>query len=463
MNRTLIVTFLAWTLPLLAAEKTATVERHVATSPSQRVELLGFSGSNIRIRSWAKDEVSIKINVSVSSSDADYERDYIAAARIDQESTSAILRLRWNEPRMNEDVGSFFSRLFRHFFLRKEVSGEIFVPRSNPLMTDMRYGTLTLEDMDGALNLNGTSNTLTVRNCSSIQQVDNRYGTTVIERSGGSLKLDGESSTVTVDDFTGRAEIDANYSAVTMARISEGVSVSDKSGKVDISDVGGDARVDANYSTITLAGVKGFVDLRSMSATVKVRTVGGIRVNAKYSTIEITDVSAEKGKQMNITGQSGSIEIRDAKGDLSIEAPYTEITLKRITGSVDLSSSSATIRGEDIKGNWSSRADYASVDVRGLTASSVTAEGKSGGIRISLRNVPRKIDIRNEYADVTVKLPKGFGGSVELDDQYGTIDTNFPLKKSRRADITYLNGTVGSGDGSISIVSKSSTIRLIEE
>jgi hypothetical protein len=31
MNRTLVVTVLAWTLPLLAAEKTATIERHAAT------------------------------------------------------------------------------------------------------------------------------------------------------------------------------------------------------------------------------------------------------------------------------------------------------------------------------------------------------------------------------------------------------------------------------------------------
>lgn len=463
MKSTFIMILALLLAPSLDAEQTRTLEKHVLTLPSQRVELMGFSGSKILFRSWAKDEVYIKLNISISSSDDDYEQQYIRSVNVDEESTATVLRLRWSEPSTREDVGSFFSKLFKRFFLRKEISGEVYVPQSNPLTTDLRYGTLTLEDMKGQLRLDGTSNSLTIRNCSAVGEVDNRYGTTVIEGSGGSLTLDGTSSTVTIDGFTGKADIEANYSTVTIDRVSADLTVTNKSGKLDISDIGGDANVDADYSTTTITGVKGFLDLKSKSGTVKVRKVGGIRADAKYSAIGIIGVSGESGKEISITGQSGSLELEDITGNVSIDDPYSEITLKRITGNVELTSTSATITAEEIKGSWNSRANYSTLRVETLSAASIVAKGKSSQISFRLKTVPRKIDIENEYADVTVELPKGFSGSIELDSEYGTIDTNFPIKKSKRGNAGYLSGKVGSGDASISITSKSATIQLTEE
>ena len=63
-----------------------TLEKHVATKPGQRIEVSGISGSKVTVRSWAKDEVYVHLTVSISSSDEEYERRYIASVAIDIEN-----------------------------------------------------------------------------------------------------------------------------------------------------------------------------------------------------------------------------------------------------------------------------------------------------------------------------------------------------------------------------------------
>jgi hypothetical protein len=73
------------------------------------------------------------------------------------------------------------------------------------------------------------------------------------------------------------------------------------------------------------------------------------------------------------------------------------------------------------------------------------------------------MDIKNEYGDVTVTMPHGFSGNVELDAEYGSVNTNLNVRRKSSGSSGFATGTIGSGSGSIFIHAKSSDIELIEE
>jgi hypothetical protein len=444
------------------AENSKVLEKRVATTAKQKIEINGFSGSKITFRSWPNNEVYIRLNVYISSSDKNYEREYIERIKISEIPSDGVLRLQLEAPKESGSDGFSIWNIFKRFYVEKEISGDIYIPQSNPLSTDLRYGSLTLENMKGAVQLLGTSNTVKLMNCASVQEIENNYGKTWITGSGGALRLTGTSSTVNIKDFIGSVNVDADYSTVIIDNVEQSVSVSDKSGKIFIDNIHGDATLNADYSTISMNVIDGFADIRSTSGSVSVRQVGGIQVNAKYTNVSISKVSGTAGKLLIINGQSGKVVLQDVVGDVQIDNPYSPITLNRIKGDVDIATTSSTISAEDIAGDWTCRSQYTGIDVRGLTAKKVAITNSSNTIDLALKIVPAAIDIKNQYGSVKVRMPVGYSGSVDMNAEYGTISTTLPVKTKTMSSSAYAVGKVGSGTGSITIETKSGNI-LLEE
>lgn len=446
------------------SDKSRDIEKRIATQPSQRIEINGFNGSNITFKSWDKNEVYLKLNVSISSSDERYERDYIESVNVTDSQTDNAVRLTFREPAKEFKEKSFWG-VFKSIFgsyIRKEISGEIYVPQSNPLSTDMKYGSVSLEDMKGSVHLLGRSNTVTLKNCSSLEVVENDYGKTTIENSGGHLHIEGRSGTITIDNFSGAIMGDAAYSTVTINKTKDKVSLKSQSARLNFENVQGDLSVNSDYSNITINNVSGFVDVGTKSGTVKVNEVEGVNIDADYTKVEVTSVSGKSKKDIVINGRSGSLILEDAVGDLKIDNPYSRMDLRRIRGNVELRTTSATVRAEDIVGDWTSNTEYATVTIDNLTAQAISMTNKSNPIEIRLKNAPNKINIKNEYGKVNVTMPQGFSGEVNLESEYGKIDTNLPIKSKNLGSGAYGMGKIGTGNGSITIETKSANIHLIQ-
>ncbi|MBI3189129.1 MAG: DUF4097 family beta strand repeat protein [Ignavibacteriales bacterium] len=462
MKRMIIFFAFVFSLTNVLAQKSTNLTGMIATLPEKRIEISGLHGAHITIKTWDKNEVNVKVKFQIESSDKEYENKFRPGVMLTSTPSGDITYVRFTVIDYHDEGFSLW-KLFKRFYVNKEISGEIYVPKKNSLTTDLKYGSLTLEDMEGELNLNGVSNTVTLRRCTAIQTVENNYGKTTIEQSGGNLKLEGTSSTVSISDFDGKIHAEADYSTVTISRVKQGVYVSDKSGKLKIEDVGGSVSLDADYSTVTVKNVKGFVDVNSTSGTVKVNNVEGVSVDANYSDVDIIGVSGASGKPIYVKGQSGSLTLQDAVGNVSIDNPYSNIDLKNVKGNVELSAKSSQVTASELTGDWNSRTEYCSVKLRKLTANNISMTNKSDGIEIRLLNVPHSINIQNEYGSVSVRMPSGFSGNVELDSEYGSVHTNLPLKRKSRSSSEYATGKVGSGNGSIIIGTKSGDIEVETE
>ena len=445
-----------------------TIDQHFKVDFGQRIEIKGFSGSHIRFTSWDKPEVYIHLTVSISASNEKYEKNFIDAVRIDERRSADVVSISFDDASKSiehnrtfwEDVKSLFGGMRS---VSREVEGEIYVPASNDLSANIPYANVSLENMNGNLRFTGSSNELSLRNCTLLQSVSNDYGTTTIHNSGGNLTLKGQSSTITVEDFDGALACDAPYAKLRFMRIKKPLTVRSQSGEVTIEDVRGDVTLASDYSPVSVTNVSGFADITSQSGTIKVRQVDGVRVKADYSRIEIARVTGKSNRDIIIEDQSGSVTLEDVVGNLRIDAPYSRIQMKDVKGNVRLSTQSGTVTGEDIAGDWDSKTEYSTVRVTGLAAKQVRATNSSNPLTFNLTTVPSSIHIQNEYANVAVNMPKGFGGDVNLDVEYGSIESNLPVKVRNKSNSGYAVGKVGVGSGSITIETMSGKISLMEK
>jgi len=445
-----------------ATDQSKDLEHRAKVKPSQRIEIKGLSGAELTFTVWEKDEVYLKLHLQISSSDEDYEAEYINSFEVQERATDGSLILAFREPSRN--VSSGFWSIFRGgSYVRKEITGEIFVPAGNALTTDVSYGSISMSGIKGELNILGKNNTLTLNNCTNMRRVTNDYGRTEIENGGGSLDLSGTSSTVTVTKFAGPATVDANYSNITMTAIADAATVKSQSGTHTLEDIGGNLTVRSNYSKIIASNIKGLLDVRSQSGSVRARNVRGLVVDAPYTTVEVTDVTGIDGKDVMISNQSATITLENVKGNTIIIAPYSNIGLKNIDGFVDIESKSGRVDATDVSGNWKSRTEYTRLRLRGLKSKEVIMTNKSDKIEAELSVVPSTVDIRNEYGSVSVDLPRGFSGDISLDAEYGKVNTDFPIQSRNRGSSGYAIGKVGSGTGRITIETRSGNIELSQK
>ena len=445
-----------------------TIEEHYATTPSQSIELRGFSGSRIKVRSWDKNEVSIKLDVSFSSSNDRDEQKYLDAIVVKSTVQETSLRIEYQEPeaamKSNRSFWTWLNSVFSGSYTRKETEGEIFVPRANPLSAEVRYGVIEMEGMKGALSFLGTGNTVKLKDCRALGEVTNDYGRATLENCAGNLHFSSKNTTILLDQFDGKAVIDADYSTITVRDIKQSLSIRSASGTIRVDDVGGDLTVQSDYTTITVNNVKGMLSVEDKSGMIRARGMDGAVIDGQYSTMEIADVWGKAGKVIALEGQSGSITLSNATGDVRINNPYGIIDLKDIRGNVEVQSKSSNIRAAGVTGNWSSTTEYSLVTLRDLSAKRVSVSNSSSPIDITLKTVPTDVEIRNEYGTVTLSMPPGFSGDVDINVTYARIETNLPLAKTKSFDGGggYAIGKIGTGNGKLSIETKSGNVKVMQ-
>lgn len=452
---------LLYTLLLMVSLVAAEIKEIKKTYPvksSQTIELLGFHGSTINVKSWEKNEIAIAIKVEFSSSDKQKEKEYFQKVDVLQEEIGERLVISYKEPKSN-DEGFSFSKFFKSFFSSYtdlNVTGEIYLPTSAKLNSDMRYGSFSFDGIKGNIELSGVANTLVLKNCLSVQKIQNNYGTTTIDHSGGKLDLDGESSKIFVNDFNGSINADANYSTIKLNGITTELKVTCSSGTIDVDDVGGNIFFNADYSKINATNVKGSVVIESQSGTIRIKNTSGVTINAPYSNISVESVNGS-GKPVNIQNTSGQVDLSNITRDIIINDSYSKIKLSNIQGNVSVDGNGSTVHGRKVTGNLIVNNEYGDIRMDELSASTVEITNKSNKVDIELLTKPAKIDVKNEYGPVYVSLPE-FSGDVRLKASYGKITTNLPIEAEEIGGGAIAMGKVGSGTGMINIKTVSGDI-----
>jgi len=447
--------------------RTKTVEKSFPVKSSQTLEFSNLGVSHIKIKSWDKDEVYIKIKFSFSSSKDEYAENVVKSFDIVISENDSMINI--SSKRIgNESTWSYFLGIkFRLFFYEStEIEGEIFVPRKNPFKSRFQYSSISLEGMNSSIELLGSGNIIEVKNCKQLNRIENNYGKITITDCAGNLTIKSTSSDININGLSGFLNIDGAYSEIVLKGITRSTYINTKSGKHIVSDIGGDLTINTAYSTIQIDKINGFVDVRNEGGNINIKNVGGVKINANYSQISINSVTGKNAKDIYIKGYSETILLENLVGNVTIKSPNSPMELKNITGDVSISGSSCDIYGEKITGNWNSQSPYTKLVLRELSARNVTTSGNSSPVDIVLLSVPNDINIRNNNGNVSIQMPCGFSGDVNLSTSYGNVSTNLPITLNNFNSFnssSKVSGKVDGGSGKILIETSSADILLTQK
>jgi len=447
-----------------SAQQSKDLTIHADVTAAQAIRLEDFKGAELSVRTWDKPRVEVRVTIQIDMSDDDEENEYVKEVKLEQDQSDGQVVIRLVQPNMTR--GFSFSDIFKLNFkryIRREIRGEVFVPKANAFYVEVPYGKLDVEGIAGAVEIACKSGQVDVRSCAHLERITNDYGTTVLEKSGGQLSLENRSGRVDIKTFDGSLHIKAPYSTVNAENVTGGADVESQSGAVSLLTIGADIVVDAPYSTIVAEHVKGSANITGKSGSVRVTDVEGLRVDAPYSTIDADEVKGMAGELVIITGQSGRIALKQIGSGVDVQSPYTNIDLTDISGEVRLGTKSGTVRASNIKGNWTSLTEYSRITVSDLSAQKVLVENKSGGVEIDCKTVPDAVEIVNQYADVRLDVPKGLDANVRLKAEYGAITSDLSVNVEQMGSGAIAMGKVGGGKGSVSIETKSGNIRVREK
>jgi hypothetical protein len=178
---------------------------------------------------------------------------------------------------------------------------------------------------------------------------------------------------------------------------------------------------------------------------------------------------------------SGAVTAADITGSLSVDTGSGAITVAGIRGSlgVDTGSGSVSVRevdGDDVSIDTGSggvtgggvrarslRVDTGSgtIELDGVSAPEVAIDTGSGSVEVVLLRDVDALDVDTGSGSVTIVAPQDLGGIVDLSTGSGGIDMDFAVQvRSVRRD--RVRGTLGDGNGTITIETGSGAIRLLK-
>ncbi|MBU1100045.1 MAG: DUF4097 domain-containing protein [Bacteroidetes bacterium] len=430
-----------------------------SVNEGQDIRIKSVSGMNVKVISWDKKEIEFNLSIDISSSDKDYEEDYIQNFNISETKRNSEILITMDEP---ESGGWSILDIFRlrfHFYVDKEIRGTIYVPRSNGFTADFRYSEIKLDGIEGELNLPGRSNEIYLENCININEVQNSYGNTEILNSGGKLKLESRSAELSIKNFKGSARIEAYYmDKLEVKNITGALSIDGRSGNVNVEDAGANLKVISPYSEIFIKNINGKAEIENRSGTTIIDKSSGLTMDGPYCTMEASNIVVNANEKIYVNGRSGAIKIQNITGDLVIDDAYSSISLKKIKGNVKLASRSENIIVDGLVGDIDFETQYCSISMMNISSQYIEMTNRSNPIELKLITNPEKVEIKNEYGKVDATFPKNFNGYFELEASHGDIVTELPLRIRDHGSSVSAHGQVGIGGGNVTIETRSDDI-----
>ncbi len=140
----------------------------------------------ISINTWAKNEIKVDVEIKADADDDDKAQKILDRVSITDSKQSSTIAFTTTIQRTDDNSWGTWSNNGNVYSVRKvEVNYTVYMPAKNPLQIDNKYGSVTLPDFEGQLNINNMYGNFTAKTLSGLSNsISNKYGTVTI----GSLK-----------------------------------------------------------------------------------------------------------------------------------------------------------------------------------------------------------------------------------------------------------------------------------
>ena len=204
----------------------------------------------------------------------------------------------------------------------------------------------------------------------------------------------------------------------------------------------------------------GRLDVHLGVGKVQVRNVDG-RLLLDVASADV-ETSGTRGSLDLDTG-SGTVSVTDARGDVTVDTGSGDVTLSQIdAGRFSLDAGSGTFRATGLAAQ-SVNLDTGSGDMMltGVSSPSISLDSGSGSVDLELAADVEHLSIDAGSGDITIRAPTALGARVEIETGSGDFESDFELSVTRRSD-DVISGSIGDGQGMISIETGSGDVRLLK-
>ncbi len=151
--------------------------------------------------------------------------------------------------------------------------------------------------------------------------------------------------------------------------------------------------------------------------------------------------------QVNIECSSsyGSIKLADTAGHVKAHTSYGSIDCDRVDGHIQVDTS------------------YGRVGCRAITSKELTVDSSYGDIHINYSDAEQpdaRANVRTSYGDIDFAAPHGFAGQVETETSFGSIRTDLPITLRGEVSKKRIQGTIGEGNGRLTLKTSFGSIRI---
>ncbi len=209
---------------------------------------------------------------------------------------------------------------------------------------------------------------------------------------------------------------------------------------------------------IDVEDLEGGGELSSASGDIWLRDCSGrFHVGVASGDVEIDGLEGD----LRLSAASGQLNVKDVRGSIEASVASGDFMGSMITGSFKLEGASGDVTVEDCGGRVDVRTASGDIWLRDVV-SELTVSTSSGDVSaFTVLSTDVDIEISCSSGDIELRMEEGSSFRLELASVSGSIHCKLPMaveKVSRHE----LRGVVGSGDGSVDLVTSSGDIRVYE-
>jgi len=221
------------------------------------------------------------------------------------------------------------------------------------------------------------------------------------------LEISNKYGNVIINDLNAKGSFEVGYGNFTAGKLqappNSPISLSVSYGKADIDKINS-AELEINYSKLFANEIVS-MDIETKYSTFNIQKVGAATIESKYDTYNIEEI-----------------------GKMSAESKYTSYKIGLVTESFSLETGYGSVR----------------IDKVGPKFSEIELTNSYGGINIGLGNLNYKLKADCDYCEIAYP------------------ENRFKGNKSKESHKLSIDGNVGTGGGSVSIISRYGGVKLTE-
>ncbi len=196
------------------------------------------------------------------------------------------------------------------------------------------------------------------------------------------------------------------YGDIVIKDTGREIYVDEKYGDLNANDIISNLNILHGYGRVILDSIEGKVEIETRYSKVKILDARSVRIKGRHSRIQLLGIKDD----IVVLNSHNSIDLRDIKGNISLNGRHCKIKLLNIDSGYLLIKNS-----------------YNDVKVENLWAEEVDVSIANGDLNFSFFDIKKRINIRNKYSNITMVYSDSIKPLFNINLTYGKIINNTSL------------------------------------